>query len=240
VTSFACDKTFGLIDASPDALVGLDAQGALFVQGQNKTQWRALDGHFDTFSLCPKGTKRGGMNCKQSNSDDNIGKVVAVGQKDKTLYSAHVEPEHQKWLPLRPHLNADIVGLACGKGGLWAIDSGHGVFHLPKHSAAWTRVPGTLKQISSGKETWGVSPSNQVLKWEGNGTWGTVPGSLEFVSAAEDGTVWGVGGVNNLFQYSADKKAWNFVEGAFTRVAAADQHLAYGLSPAGEVWSIRT
>lgn len=81
-------------------------------------------------------------------------------------------------------------------GALWATNPADSLRVLEWNGTSWnafTRPAGMVYvSVGSASNIWGLDPSNRVFKFNGS-AWAPVLGSLVQISAAADGTVWGIG-----------------------------------------------
>lgn len=114
----------------------------------------------------------------------------------------------------------------------------------------WTQVTGTpanLKQISCGTASlgassnlWGVNADDEIFRavFDNTGkitSWQKVNGSLKWVSAAGDGTVYGVNSVNAVFKYTGTN-SWKPVAGTLTQVSVGDVSRIWGINEDGDIF----
>jgi hypothetical protein len=82
-------------------------------------------------------------------------------------------------------------------GVLWATNPADNLRVLQWNGTSWDAFlrPAGMIYVSVGNASyiWGLDPNNRVFKFNGS-SWAPVLGSLYQISAAADGTVWGIGG----------------------------------------------
>ncbi|MFP2904207.1 S8 family serine peptidase [Pyxidicoccus sp. 3LFB2] len=91
-----------------------------------------------------------------------------------------------------------VERISVGEDGvLWATNPPDDLRVLQWNGTSWdafTRPAGmTYVSVGNASNIWGLDPSNRVFKFNGS-SWAPVTGSLYQISAAADGTVWGIGG----------------------------------------------
>lgn len=67
-------------------------------------------------------------------------------------------------------------------------------------------------------------------------TWNQVSGKLKYVSAASDGTVWGVNSRDNIFRFNAAAGNWTQIPGALKQVSAGSASLVWGVNANDEIY----
>ncbi|QSQ24650.1 S8 family serine peptidase [Pyxidicoccus parkwayensis] len=81
-------------------------------------------------------------------------------------------------------------------GVMWATNPADDLRVLEWNGTSWnafTRPKGMIYvSVGNASNIWGLDPSNHVFKFNGS-SWAPVLGSLVQISAAADGTVWGIG-----------------------------------------------
>jgi hypothetical protein len=86
---------------------------------------------------------------------------------------------------------------ASSDGALWATNPPDNLRVLRWNGTSWDAFlrPAGMIYVSVGNASyiWGLDPNNRVFKFNGS-SWAPVLGSLYQISAAADGTVWGIGG----------------------------------------------
>lgn len=89
-------------------------------------------------------------------------------------------------------------------GVMWATNPADDLRVLEWNGTSWnafTRPAGMIYvSVGNASNIWGLDPSNHVFKFSGS-SWAPVLGSLYQISAAADGTVWGVGGNAQIQRY---------------------------------------
>jgi hypothetical protein len=96
----------------------------------------------------------------------------------------------------------------------------------------WEPVAGTLTQVAVGSaaEVWGLNDGS-ISKWDGTG-WAPVSGpKLSWISAAGDGSVWGLSAAGEIFRRSAG--VWETVGGpanaVLTRISVGNSTQVWGV-----------
>jgi hypothetical protein len=67
-------------------------------------------------------------------------------------------------------------------------------------------------------------------------TWAQMPGGLKNVSAAADGTVWGVNSADNIYKYVGGSSVWQQMPGALVRVSAGSAANVWGVNSTGNIY----
>jgi hypothetical protein len=99
--------------------------------------------------------------------------------------------------------------------------------------SSFTKFNGGFKHISvgGGRSIWAISIDEDIYAWNGN-SWQQTPGAkLRQLSAAEDGSVWGVNQEGQAYRWNVDLKTWQHVPCEWPLV-----HLAVGNER--EVWGV--
>jgi hypothetical protein len=66
--------------------------------------------------------------------------------------------------------------------------------------------------------------------------WEQIAGALSYVSAAADGSVWGVNSAGNIYQYVGGPSVWRQLPGALTVVSAGSAANIWGVNSAGNIY----
>ena len=88
-------------------------------------------------------------------------------------------------------------------GELWATNPPDTQRVLRWDGTKWTwGIPAGITYVSVGnaKNIWALDESGQVFKWSGT-TWDKKPGTLVNISAANDGTVWGINAQVTVYKW---------------------------------------
>ena len=188
----------GLVDvgAAADGTVwGVNAAGNIFRYTWNGRLWVQIDGALTQISAGSK-TNVWGV---------NAGNIFRYTGDD-----------NNPWI----QIPGDVVYVsAAADGTVWGVDAAGNTRRYAGRRMTrgeyWFHIFGVLSQISVGSVTnvWGVNSELGNIFWytgDDNNPWIQIPGpsipgitalGLVNVSAAADGTVWGVNGDGNIFRY---------------------------------------
>lgn len=100
----------------------------------------------------------------------------------------------------------------------WGVDNQKNVYKYSSskesQSAAWIKITGNLKQISVGNEyeVWGTDTDNRGWRKKDPqydaSSWQSLDGKILYLSAAADGTVWGIGPDDYLYNFNRFANQW--------------------------------
>ncbi|WP_395844717.1 S8 family serine peptidase [Archangium violaceum] len=97
-----------------------------------------------------------------------------------------------------------VAQISAGSDGeLWATNPGDSLRVLRWNGTEWAyNIPTGMTYVSVGSAAniWALDSSNNVYKWSGS-AWTQMPGMLKQISAAADGTVWGVTVKDSIIRY---------------------------------------
>lgn len=88
-------------------------------------------------------------------------------------------------------------------GSLWAVNAPNSNRVLRWNATKWDEnYPPGMAYISAGSanNVWGIDDSHQVFKLAGS-AWQKMPGTLNTISVAHDGTIWGIDTKNAVVRY---------------------------------------
>ena len=141
----------------------------------------------------------------------------------------------------------------------WALGSrrtgwaGHNIFSAEKpldtRTTKWTRVPGRLSQLSTGREeVHGVNRVNNIFahskypnRENANNRkgWRRIPGKLQNVSATNNKWIFGAARNNTIWQCKKPcKGAWQRIPGGLKQVSGGQNYL-YGVNRSDNIWRRR-
>ena len=133
---------------------------------------------------------------------------------------------HPAW---RGMVSGSLTWISVGNdGAVWGVYNGN---IWRREESTWKPIAGTLTQISVGSKTevWGVN-AGAIFKWDQN-RWAPVAGpALSQISAAGDGTVWGVTGAGAIYRLDGDQ--WTPIGGALTRISVGSKTEVWGVNTA--------
>lgn len=122
----------------------------------------------------------------------NANTVWGLGN-DNTLY----QYTGSAWSPKRCCVERISVGT---DGELWATNPPDGLRVLRWDGTEWTfNIPTGMTYVSVGSASviWALNPAGNVFQWSGS-AWTPRTGTLKQISAASDGTVWGISGQDEI------------------------------------------
>jgi len=110
-------------------------------------------------------------------------------------------------------------------------------------TATWTKIPGTLKQVSSqfgNQLSWcyGVSFNNEVFELTEDGNWAEIPGSLTNISVAQgpEEALWGVSANGDVFQRNIQAGIWENMPGSLKQISVGGARYIWGIDSSGQIW----
>ncbi len=119
-------------------------------------------------------------------------------------------------------------------GTVWVVNADGQVYR--RAGSQWQELAGSpaLSQVSvrNAGEAWGLGSEGEVFHWDG--AWKEVDGRLISISAAADGSVWGVNRDGMIFRRAGDD--WQPVQGRLVQVSAARESDVWGVNGNNDVW----
>lgn len=233
--------------ASSDLLWGTDPSGAIirgaaFSASAGAISWQGMGGNLKQVAAAADGT----VWAVSSAGDiyrwigrwqkiDGVLNQISVGSRNQIW---GVNPagniyrylgEGQGWQPFSGSLKQ--VSIAAD-GTLWGVNAADQIW---RWNNGWQQVAGTLAQISVGSASliYGVNASGQVLKWNGNGL-DVLPGLMQSVSVAADGTVYGIDN-NNTLHLLQNGSTWVSMQKSLSQVCCASSGALFGVDAKGAV-----
>jgi virginiamycin B lyase len=99
-----------------------------------------------------------------------------------------------------------LVDVSVGADGtVWGVNGNNELFRFDGAYFDQIGEGGNFMRISVGSVTniWGVTPHSTIYRGTGNDAepFAHMPGTLVYVSAAADGTVWGLDAADNIYRY---------------------------------------
>jgi hypothetical protein len=124
----------------------------------------------------------------------------------------------------------------------WAVDGNNDVFYYGTDES-WQLLSATAAAVcvsaSSSTDLWYLTRGQEIFRSQGR-QWSPVqvPGGLTNISAAADGTVWGVSSNREVFSYGTS--GWTQMPGTLTQIAVGSAQLVFGIDDAGAVWQFNS
>ena len=81
-----------------------------------------------------------------------------------------------------------------------------------------------------------ITLSSAPARAQATATWATVPGELVQISAAADGTIFGITGEQSVWQWDAGVSNWKQIPGSLTQVTAGSASNVWGISADGTIF----
>jgi len=141
------------------------------------------------------------------------------------------------WQPM-PAPSAGVAAFSVGCATqAWAVDANNAVWYYGTDQS-WQLLSATAAaacvSASNSTDVWYLTSSQEIFRSQGQ-QWNPVqvPGGLTNISAAMDGTVWGVSANGEVFSYGAG--SWTQMAGTLAQVAVGSAQLVFGLDGAGNV-----
>jgi hypothetical protein len=177
--------------------------------------------------------------------------------------------DHSKIAGKNPHDDPDVFGLAlyppdwqqirgslsnvsaAADGTVWGANKAGELYRYVRHddgSYHWEEpkarnhvIDISVVAVGSAKNIWVVDKQGQACKYGGESVvWQDVPSNLSWISAAADGTVWGVARVpsGNVCRYVGGRDIWEYLPGTFnlTIVAVGSAKNIWGLDKDGKIY----
>ena len=115
-------------------------------------------------------------------------------------------------------------------GGTW------GVYTYNTSTDAWTKLPGSIRQVSvlNSSTAWGLDSQGMVWKWTGQ-QWSQQQGQFLKISVGIDGAVWGIDGNGVISRLSPVTNTWQQISGTYSDLSAKDANTIAVIDNTGNV-----
>jgi hypothetical protein len=126
------------------------------------------------------------------------------------------------------HETCHIFGAADEYEGCNCDSSGH--FDVPNNNCrecTTSQLPCLMNQNDLLLCAW----SRGQIGWS---SWDTIAGALKYISAASDGTVWGVNSLDNIFRWNGN--GWDQVSGQLTQISVGNAAAIWGVNAQDEIY----
>lgn len=136
------------------------------------------------------------------------------------------------------YMGFDVAHVAVGgNGDVWIVKNDYTVHKFLGEASGWVQISGLMRNISAGPsgELWGVTPSNDVFRYNGNNSWTQISGIMREVSVGKNGTVWGVTPNNDVFRYNGNN-SWTQIPGIMRQVSVGYDGDVWGVTPTNDVF----
>ncbi len=155
-----------------------------------------------------------------------------------------VQYEGGAWTPVDGPASVSLAQVSVANAGfIWAVDAAGNVYQDTAALGAWQLVAAgvTLAQIAavSATNVWGLDPQGNVYQAPGTaGPWSPVGGTLSWISAASDGTVWGTNSSYAVYSYDPASKSWqqDTTAPALVQVSVGAANLVVGVDTSGNLY----
>ncbi|KAJ7799260.1 tectonin 2 [Mycena olivaceomarginata] len=149
-------------------------------------------------------------------------------------------------MPAWKHISGGLTRISAGSiTNVWGVDAAN----------PWVKIPGTLTDISAAADgtvysnkspldrapmSGEVNAGGNIFRYTGDDSnpWDQISGTLTNISAAADGTVWGVNAANNIFRYTGDPNHWTQISGVLKQISIGSRTNVWGVdSAAGNIYT---
>ena len=115
-------------------------------------------------------------------------------------------------------------------GGTW------GVYTYNSSTNVWTKLPGSIKQVSvlNSSTAWGIDAQGMVWSWTGQ-QWTQQQGQFSKISVGTDGAVWAMDGNGIISRLSTVTNTWQPVSGTYSDLSAKDANTVAVIDSTGNI-----
>ncbi|MCG9893260.1 MAG: zinc dependent phospholipase C family protein [Thermosynechococcaceae cyanobacterium MS004] len=219
-TSQLSIEKFMLIDisASSDGLVwGIDSSGYIYQYDNLSKSWQQQKNDLRLTQI----------------SIGNSTNIWGISDAGMTL---QYDQTSQNWQPMSEKLT---LVAAAADGSVFGLNSEGEIFQYEAASNSWQIQPTTLKlgriAVGSGANIWGLDSTGAIYQYEPvTLTWQLIPGELVCISAAEDGTVFGLNQAGDIFLYVGEPQmTWYQCDGVLQEISVASSTQIWGIDLQG-------
>jgi len=129
------------------------------------------------------------------------------------------------------------ICISCSSdGSVWCVSSTDEVFAWDE--STWVKQPGSLVHVAVGSKhnIWGLTRAQEIMHWNfTSSNWDTVDGAATNLDVGEDGWVWCVNSMQQVFCRFGKFGYWERKPGALTCVSVHDANTVIGNNAAGEI-----
>jgi len=227
------DATTGSISSvmigSGAAVFGLGSAGKIYQWDPASLTWLQLPGFLSSISVGANGTMCG------VNDAASVYCLAGNPKRAQNVLSAFSQTGP----------NQISVGV---DGSVWEIDLSSAVEFFNSGTQAFEPVPEApqLTQISvgAGADVWGVncinpmSSSCTIYQYDAaSGTWNVIPGELNSIQVAANGSVWGINYAGLIYTYDSSDGTWINLPGQLTQLSVGADGTVWGINGAQQIYA---
>ena len=136
---------------------------------------------------------------------------------------------HSDWQKIPGSLN----GISTGDSGIWGVNKAGNIFKLNTDGNSWTKITGTMAQVSSGASVWGVSRAGEIYKYLGDNKWWLMRGSAAYIDVSNNDNVWQLTKGQDIFRWTGI--TWKKVAGNLSQISVGESGV-WGVNSANSIF----
>lgn len=168
----------------------------------------------------------------------DLNNIVGVARDFSIYQTVNASSTSVSWTKLNAS-RFDSVSLGWD-GSIWAttlpVGGTWGVYAYNASTKVWTKMPGSIKQVSvlNSSTAWGIDPQGMVWSWGGQ-QWTQQQGQFSKISVGTDGAVWALDGNGVISRLSTVTNTWQPVSGTFSDLSAKDANTIAVIDSSGNI-----